>query len=243
MTPVARARNSTNRMRAAAAGGAAALAFALASTPAARADSLRCAGTSVTVQGVDHTEVQGACRGVTAAVTFLASLGLDTTAAAELRLVEALPAIQGGAAAYGCKVKAEDRIYVLNLAECRKLPLAPDLPVDSAVHRSLVAHEVGHHVAAANFRMAEPTVVAHEYIAYVTMFATMEPNARERILAQYPGEGFESEREIGLTIYLMDPTRFGAHAYRHFMRPGNGASFVAAILSGRALATEDPPVN
>ena len=38
---------------------------------------------------------------------FLASLGLDTSAPAELRLVEALPAVQGGAAAYGCKVKSE----------------------------------------------------------------------------------------------------------------------------------------
>lgn len=243
MTPVARAKNTTNRIRAAAAGGVAALAFALASTPAARAESLRCAGTNVTVQGVDRAEVHGACRGVGAAVMFLASLGLDTTTAAEMRMVEALPAIQGGAAAYGCKVKSDGRIYVLNLAECRKLPLAPDLPVDAAVHRGLVAHEVGHHIAAANFRMAEPTVVAHEYIAYVTMFAAMEPEARERILARYPGDGFESVREIGLTIYLMDPTRFGAYAYRHFMRPGNGASFLEAVLSGRALATEDPPAN
>jgi hypothetical protein len=243
MKPVARAKSTMNRIHAAAAGGVAALAFALAASPAALAESLRCAGANVSVQGADRAEVQSVCRGVAAAVTFLASLGLDTTSAAELRLVEALPAIQGGAAAYGCKVKAENRIYVLSLAACRKLPLAPDLQVDAAVHRSLVAHEVGHHVAAANFRMAEPTTVAHEYIAYVTMFATMDREARERILAQYPGEGFESAREIGLTIYLMDPTRFGAHAYRHFMRPGNGSSFLEQVLSGRALATEDPPAN
>jgi len=235
--------NTTNRIHAAAAVAVAALAFALTASPAALAESLRCAGTNVTVQGVDRAEVQSACRGVAAAVTFLASLGLDTSAAGELRLVEALPAIQGGAAAYGCKVKAENRIYVLTLSECGKLPLAPDLQVDAAVHRSLVAHEVGHHIAAANFRMAEPTIVAHEYIAYVTMLATMDKEARERILAQFPGEGFESAREIGLTIYLMDPTRFGAFAYRHFMRPGNGASFLEQVLSGRALATEDPPAN
>jgi hypothetical protein len=242
MKHVAQAENTMNRIHATAAAAVAALSFALTS-PAALAESVRCAGTNVTVQGVDRAEVQSACRGVAAAVTFLASLGLDTTTAAEMRMVEALPAIQGGAAAYGCKVKAENRIYVLTLSECGKLPLAPSLEVDAAVHRSLVAHEVAHHIAATNFRMAEPTTVAHEYIAYVTMFATMERGARERILAQYPGEGFESEREIGLTIYLMDPTRFGVYAYRHFMRPGNGASFMEAVLSGRALATEDPPAN
>ena len=73
------------------------------------------------------------------------------------------------------------------------------------------------------------------------MLSTMDSEARERVLRQFPGKGFESEREIGLTIYLMDPTRFGAYAYRHFMRPENGASFIEQVLSGRALATEDPP--
>jgi hypothetical protein len=240
--PEARPRAARNRTRAAPAAGVAALVLALASsTAAAQAEGLQCAGTQVTVHGADRAEVRGACGGVVAAMTFLASLGLDTSLAAELRLVESLPAEHGGAAAYGYKVKSENRVYVLNLAECRKLPLAPDLQVDAAIHRGLVAHEIGHHVAAANFRVTRPTVVAHEYIAYVTMLATMDGEARERILAQFPGAGFESAREIGLTIYLMDPTRFGAHAYRHFMRPENGASFIGQILSGGALATENPP--
>jgi len=239
--PGARARAPRNRIRAATAAAAAALVFAAAAGTVAQAESLQCAGTGVTVHGADRAEVRGACGGVVTAMAFLAALGLDTSAAAEVRLVETLPAIQGGAAAYGCKVKSEDRIYVLNLAECRKLPLAPDLQVDAAIHRGLVAHEVGHHVAAANFRVPRPTVVAHEYIAYVTMMATMDREARERILAQFPGTGFESAREIGLTIYLLDPTRFGAHAYRHFMRPENGAAFIGQVLSGRALATETPP--
>lgn len=242
MTPESRARNTGNPIRAAAAAGATALAFALASSQPALADeSLRCAGTSVSVRGVDRAEVESACQGVVAAMTFLTSLGLDTSAAAEIRVVEALPAIQQGVRAYGCKVKADHRIYVLNLSECRKLPLAADVPVDAAVHRSLVAHEVGHHIAAANFKVTRPTVVAHEYIAYVTMFATLEPSARERLLARFPGDGFESTREIGMAVYLLDPNRFGAQAYRHFTRPVNGASFVEQVLSGRALATEDPP--
>ena len=243
MNPVARAQNASNRARSATVASVAALAFALVSVPAALAESLHCAGTNVTVYGTARAEVQDACAGVLDAVRFLASLGLDTSEAAELRVVEALPAVQGGAAAYGCKVKSENRIYVLNLAECGKLPLAPGLLVDAATHRGLVAHEVAHHIAAANFRAPRPTVIAHEYIAYVTMLATMDKQARERILRQFPGDGFGSVREIGLTLYLMNPTRFGVQAYRHFMRPGNGATFVEQVLSGRALSTEDPPAN
>jgi|OpeIllAssembly_1097287.scaffolds.fasta_scaffold437243_2 hypothetical protein len=242
MTPAVRAKDAGEPIAAAAAAGIVALAFALTwSQPGFADESLRCAGTNVSVSGVDRAENESACQGVVAAVEFLTSVGLDASAPAEIRLVEALPEIQQGARAYGCKVKADNRIYMLNLSECRKLPLAADVPVDAAVHRGLVAHEVGHHIAAANFNVARPTIVAHEYIAYVTMFAALEPSARERLLARFPGEGFESAREIGLTVYLLGPNRFGAEAYRHFKRPGNGAPFVEQILSGHALATEDPP--
>jgi hypothetical protein len=72
------------------------------------------------------------------------------------------------------------------------------------------------------------------------MFSTMPPDARERILGLYASEGFASEREIGLTMYMFNPHRFGAKAYRHFTQPGGGAPFIARILSGRALAVEDP---
>lgn len=242
MTAAARALDTGEPIAAAAAAAIAALAFALAWTqPGFAAEGLRCAGTNVSVRGVDRAEDESACQGVVAAVDFLESLGLDGSAPAEIRLVAVLPEIPPGARAYGCKVKADDRIYMLNLSECGKLPLAADVPVDAAVHRGLIAHEVGHHFAAANFKVARPTIVAHEYIAYVTMFAALDPSARERLLARFPGEGFESAREIGLTVYLLDPNRFGAQAYRHFKRPGNGAAFVEQVLAGRALATEDPP--
>ena len=239
---MARAKNTTNRIRAAAAAGVAALAFALASSPAARAESLRCAGTSVSVRGVDRAEAQSACQGVVAAVTFLASLGLDTSAAAEMRLVEALPAIQGGAAAYGCKVKSDEPHLC---AEPRRVPEAP-----------AGARRAGRRRRAPRPRRARSGPPHRggqlpDGRADRSSRTSTSPTSRcsrrwsrrrgSGSCAQFPGEGFESAREIGLTIYLMDPNRFGAYAYRHFMRPGNGASFIEQVLSGRALATEDPP--
>ena len=89
MTLSARARNT----------GTAVLALTLAwSQPALADEGRRCAGTGLTAHGSDRAEVQGACDGAVDAVTFLASLGLDTSTPGEIRLVEALPAIQGGAA-------------------------------------------------------------------------------------------------------------------------------------------------
>ena len=198
-----------------------------------------CAGTTITIRGLAARDVTGACRAVADALAFLAANGLDTSAPAELVFVDKLPHQPPGTVAFGCHRRAEQQIYMLPLAACRAL--ASDLPVDEPVYHGLVAHEVAHYVAHANFRTARPTRVGHEYIAYGTMFATMTAEARERVLGLFPGTGFQSEREIGLTFYLLSPHMFGAHAYRHFLRPGNGAAFIQRILSGLALDTEDPP--
>lgn len=37
------------------------------------------------------------------------------------------------------------------------------------------------------------------------------------------------------TLYMLDPVRFGAQAYRHYLKPGNGREFLHAILAGKAL--------
>ena len=125
MTAAARAMDIGKPFAAAAAAGIVALAFALAcSRPGFAAESLRCAGTNVSVRGVNRAENESACQGVVAAVEFLQPLGLDASAPAEIRLVAVLPELQPATPAYGCKVKADDRIYMLNLSECRKLPLA-----------------------------------------------------------------------------------------------------------------------
>jgi hypothetical protein len=205
----------------------------------AQSDPLPCAGTPIVVYGLDDPEAASACQVVKDALAFLSDSGLDTSVPAELRFVEKLPGVPPGTTSFGCYARSERRIYMLSLAACRSA--ATELPVDAPVHRGLVAHEVAHHVAATNFRVPQPTRVAHEYIAYVTMYATMTADVRERVLALFPGSGFQSEREIGLTRYLLGPQRFGANAYRHFMRAGNGAAFIERVLSGRALADEEPP--
>ncbi|HET9024842.1 MAG TPA: DUF6639 family protein, partial [Burkholderiaceae bacterium] len=203
-------------------------------------EGLHCAGTHVSVHGISGVEAETACQGAADAVTFLASFGLDTSAPVEIHVVDRLPHVPAGRKAFGCHAKSERRIYMLTFADCAALGLASAFPVDLVVYRSLVAHEVAHHGASANFRVEKPTRVAHEYIAYVTMFSTMPADAREKVLGLYPGKGFLSEREIGLTVYMIDPQRFGANAYRHFTQPRGGAPFLERILSGRALAVEDP---
>ena len=206
-----------------------------------KADEAICPGLNVSVHSLDKEDAETGCKGAADAVAFLAALGLDTTAPLEVRILERLPDGIAAPSSLGCEVRAEQRVYMLTFSQCRKLGLAPDLRIDRALYRSLVAHEVAHHIAAANFKVEKPPVVAHEYIAYVTMFATMAPYQRDRILEHFPVDGFASERAFNVTLYMMAPQFFGAQAYRHFVQLEDGQAFLAKVLSGSALADEQPP--
>jgi hypothetical protein len=48
--------------------------------------------------------------------------------------------------------------------------------------------------------------------------------------------GFADESKIATIVFLFDPLRFGVEAYRHYLRPENGPTFLRAILSGTVLA-------
>ena len=199
-----------------------------------RARETRCGGGGVVVHAADHADARLACDGAADAIGFLAAQGLDVSGEVAIDVVQRLPAAAGASAA-GCYLDPERRVLVLSFAEFRKFKTWLNLPIDARIYRSLVSHEVAHAVAACNFRIARPSIQAKEYIAYVTMFATMAPGQRELVLAQFPGPGFEGDWQMGTTVYMLDPLRFGAQAYRHFLNPGNGRDYLHAILAGKVL--------
>jgi len=67
----------------------------------------------------------------------------------------------------------------------------------------------------------------------------MPAEARGRALEAFPGNGFDSEQQITTTLYLLAPQWFGAEAYRHYLKPGNGQAFLRKILAGEALGEEN----
>ena len=88
---------------------------------------------------------------------------------------------------------------------------------------------------ACHFAMARPSIQAQEYLAYVVTFATMPPELRDQVLVALPGDGFADETRITELYYFFHPMSFGAQAYRHFLRPGNGVAFFLEVLAGNAL--------
>ena len=192
----------------------------------------RCEIPNAQILGDDPQSATLACDGAKRATTFLRAQGLDVSADIRIRLIAQL----ANENAAGHLVASSREALVLNYAEFLKLGEWLRVPVNAEIYRALVAHEVAHVVAAHNFRIRRPRVEAHEYIAYVTAFATLDKAQRERVLDQFSGDGFDTEQQMNTTIYLCDPMRFGAEAYRHFVKKGRAADYFRLILSGRVLA-------
>ncbi len=200
----------------------------------AQALELRCPMPNIVIDAADRLTAMSVCEGAGDAVRFLSGEGLDTSTDIEIHILDRLPAgIEFPAA--GCYIHAERCVYALTLDKFSEQARSIGQSVDPLLYRSLITHEVAHAIAASNFSVPKPTIQAHEYVAYVTMFSTMSDSARQHMLDGLPGDGFETEQQMTATIYLLAPSWFGAQAYRHYLRPGNGRTFLRKVLDGSVL--------
>ena len=135
-------------------------------------------------------------RGAADAVTFLGGHGLKTSEPIHVRVIDELPRA-ARPQAQGCYLHRERSVYVRTFRAFRRSGNFLHLPADRVLYRSVITHEVGHAIAACNFSVAPPTLQAQEYIAYVTMFATMPEKHRQRVLQQIPGAGFRCHANAG----------------------------------------------
>ena len=205
----------------------------------AHADEIQCPDTNVTVTSANDHEAGIACQAAQEALGFFAVNGLDTSGPVKVNLVSELPDV-AGASSYGCYDHSTRSVHMLHFSDCLERGPWADLPIDRTLYKSLLTHEVAHALAAMNFSVPRPGVLAHEYLAYVTMFSTMPAGKRERVLAKFPGTGFESVDQMSVTYYLMDPLRFGAEAYRHFLKLEDGKTFLKDVLAGRISIGRNP---
>jgi len=197
-------------------------------------NEIRCNVPNVVVHSPNHTDALIACEGAQEAMGFLASKGLDVTGDIAIELSTRLPAVECSSAA-GCYLESERRAIVLVYVEFKKFKTWFGVPIDRALYRSLVSHEVAHVVADFNFKIRRPSIQAKEYIAYITQFSIMEPVLRERVMAHFLYEAFEGDWKMGTTIYMFDCMGFGVRAYRHFIKLANGRDYLHAILNGETL--------
>ncbi|WP_416137369.1 DUF6639 family protein [Halomonas sp. HK25] len=200
----------------------------------AKADSFTCPRYGVQVIASDPADARDACSGAAASLDFLGALGLQPARPIVVEVVPELPE-EAGPTAAGCYLADGNRVLIVPYRRFLAWQTWFGVPIDHRLYRSLAAHEVAHAVVASHFMMAKPTIQAQEYLAYVVTFATMPAELLDQVLEALPGEGFAGEERITELYYLFHPMHFGAQAYRHYLRPGNGVAFFYEVLAGNAL--------
>jgi hypothetical protein len=212
-----------------------AVAFAFATTPA-RADppGAPCPASPVVVVGADDEDVRTICDGARDALGFLIGLGLLAPGRIEVSVAARMPERYHPDAA-GVYDPFTATVHLRDYAAFARFGAWLGQPIDRSMYRSIATHEVAHAIASVNFAMPRPPVLAREYVAYVTQFATMAPAFRDRALALHPQPACTPPDESTDLAYEMDPMRFGVCAWRHWTGLADAPAFLWTVLRGEAL--------
>lgn len=191
-----------------------------------------CPGTvPVAVQATRAADAGHACEGAARALAFLARAGLKLPERTTIDIIDRLPGELDGRA-LGCYVRDTRRVLLLSRAAFDATGGWFGQPPDDELYRSAAAHEVAHAVVGCNTEGRPLPVPAHEYLAYVVMFATMAPPLRERVLTLFGGRGFSSTLQINTIVYIADPLRFAVDAWHHDRARRDGAAWLRAVVAG-----------
>lgn len=208
-------------------------------TTSAHAAHVGCPRADISVIGATEEDAHDVCVAAYQVFSLFRQLGLHNTTSLVVSTVASMPD-EMGSPILGCFLPESRSIRLLAFEAAKNRGTWFGRPIDRALYRSLVAHEIAHALAWCNTSNGPLSVRAREYVAYAVMFQTMDSDLRDAILADTPGPGFESEREISDTYFYLAPSRFGVDAYRHYIRPESGLRFLREILRGSALpALED----
>ena len=204
-------------------------------SPAAAAER-RCAGANATIYADSVYDAYLACAGAADAVAFMLQQGLTVDTELRIDILDSVFLHQEGTPSFrilGQFDADRERISVTSTKGQREMAAEKPIfgvPYEDSLFRSVVAHEVAHAIADANFQVTEPTRLAHEYIAYIVQLATMAPELRQQVLDHHKSPAFTSEIEINPMTYGLNPDVFAVKAYRHYQLPGVGAVFVQTLL-------------
>lgn len=197
----------------------------------------RCASAQVEIDPPGVSERDLICDAAATTESLLAQCGIVPKRTYRIRVQ------QGLTNAEGCKIFGNYRLSlglasILPMADCAALAAAvhPDghtsalrkIPVP-VLYRSLVVHELTHAIVHQNMTAA-PTLAAHEYISGVMQIASLPEEVRQTYLQSFDRAGEHTAEMLGELALSMDPTRFGAAAYLHFMKQGHGCAFVRRLL-------------
>lgn len=200
------------------------------------------APSEVVLRAASDRDARWVCEGIRRALAFLGGIGLAAPPQLRVEVGGPLPGGLDGRAV-GCYLRETRRIHLIGWTEFEALGEWFRTPVDTELYRAAASHETAHAVVACSAEPAMLPLAAHEYVAYVTMFATMAPELRTRVLARFPGTGFRSTLQINAAVYLVDPLQFAADAWRDYLGRRDRGAWMRDLVAGRIVqpTPEDAP--
>lgn len=193
----------------------------------------------VTIRTATEAEAQAACDGALRALAFMAKAGLEGPESLTIEIVRQLPGELGGRAV-GCYFRGTRRILLLGHDAFQATGTWFRVPTTWELYRAAASHEVAHAIVGCHTEPRIVPVAAHEYVAYVVMFATMDPALRSAILEQFPGPGFGTSFQINDLNHVVDPNRFGTDAWKHYLRTGEHKRSLRQVIAGEVVIEVAP---
>jgi hypothetical protein len=200
----------------------------------ATGEAVACDGLSASVQTRHPVAVEPACAGAADAFRFVEALQLEGMRPVLIELVPQMPA-DLRRDAVGAYAPRTHRLLVLELPRFLERRNWFWVPTSVALFRSVVTHEVIHALVGSHLRGRALVNAAHEYVAYVAMFATMDSGTLRAVLAAKPGQGFVYDSEINDMRYTLDPMTFGLESYRHWVNQPDGVQFLRDVINGSVV--------
>ncbi|GAA5074546.1 hypothetical protein GCM10023209_21740 [Roseibacterium beibuensis] len=205
------------------------------------ADPMPCPGGSITVDAGSDALRTTLCQSAETLLAGLAACHLPQQRPINIVAVdEVAHPFATCLAAFDCDY---DRIRLVVRDDYTGL-VAPDdpyanFPPDILLH-TLLSHELTHALIEQNSAGREVPLVDHEYMANALELEQMAPEWRQAIL-DYAMLEEPNDSRIDIWIYRLEPRRFAANAWLHFIQPENGCDLVGRLVSGEASFEDDKP--
>lgn len=198
----------------------------------------------VTVQSAELRDIQAVCEGAGRSLAFLGRSGLKPPPSIRIDVVAQLPGELAGRAV-GCYLRDSRRVLLLSFEAFAASGEWFRMPPSLELYRSVAAHEVAHATAAYDSEPRRLAVAAHEYVAYVVLFETMNRDLRKEILAKFPRKGFRSTAQITDISHIADPNQFGVDSWSHYLQMKDGAHWLSRIIDGEIVPdpVDDPDAS
>ena len=201
----------------------------------AYAARLKCADFPVAFEYDGSEEIKCVYETATTAITFLKTLGLETTGVITVRLVEHLPPHQmhNLVGFYNPLSREADLLTYSKAVELSQANKSmPVIGISEEIWCSYAAHELAHGISNQHINPTTQNHLAAEYIAAVTQLAVLTPEARGKALKTFQNvEAYKSRDEMSVYYYLLAPSEFAVKCYLHFVSLDNPKEFIERLVN------------